>query len=86
MKLNSFNFSYRRSIPYRSMKVSAFSKKDGLPSISCKANSIGLPTTKDFTGLRLLPPGNQKRTKDINTLEVYMANNTCCSGVNATLK
>lgn len=67
------------------MKVSAFSKKDGLPSISCKASSIGLPTTKDLTGLRLLPPGNQKRTKNTSTSEVYVANNTCLE-MNATLQ
>jgi hypothetical protein len=43
------------TIPYCSMKRSAFSKKEGLPSISSRASDMGLPTTKDFTGLRPLP-------------------------------
>jgi hypothetical protein len=43
------------TIPYCSMKRSAFSKKEGLPSISSRASNMGLPTTKDFTGLRPLP-------------------------------
>jgi hypothetical protein len=43
------------TVPYCSMKRSAFSKKEGLPSISSRASNMGLPTTKDFTGLRPLP-------------------------------
>ncbi len=37
------------------MKERAFSKKEGLPSISSRASNIGLPMTKDFTPLRFLP-------------------------------
>jgi hypothetical protein len=37
------------------MKQRAFSKKEGLPSMSSRASNMGLPTTKDFTGLRSLP-------------------------------
>jgi hypothetical protein len=37
------------------MKQRAFSKKEGLPSMSSRASNMGLPTTKDFTALRSLP-------------------------------
>lgn len=36
--------------PYSSIKLRAFSKKDGVPSTSSKASKTGLPITEDFTG------------------------------------
>jgi hypothetical protein len=41
--------------PCFSRKRRAFSKKEGLPSISSSASRIGLPVTNDFIGLFSLP-------------------------------
>lgn len=38
-----------RNLPYSSINLRAFSKKDGDPSTSSRASKIGLPTTIDFT-------------------------------------
>lgn len=45
----------RMGLPYFSRKFSAFSRKEGPPSISSKASRIGLPTTKDLTGRLSFP-------------------------------
>lgn len=45
----------KSDIPYVSIKVRAFSRKDGLPSMSSKASRIGLPITMDLVDRRLLP-------------------------------
>jgi len=42
-------------LPCFSRKHKAFSRKEGLPSISSSASSIGLPTTSDLIGLFSLP-------------------------------
>lgn len=42
-------------LPYFSRNLSAFSKKDGPPSISSSASKIGRPTTRDLIGRLSLP-------------------------------
>jgi hypothetical protein len=47
--------------PCFSRKRRAFSKKEGLPSISSSASRIGLPVTNDLIGLFSLPVDNGER-------------------------
>jgi hypothetical protein len=46
---------FTQHLPYFSKNLKAFSRKDGLPSISSNASRIGRPTTSDLIGLLSLP-------------------------------
>jgi hypothetical protein len=55
IKTSALHKIQKTIIPCISMKERAFSKNEGLPSISSRASNIGLPMTKDFTALWSLP-------------------------------
>lgn len=53
-------------LPWSSTYLRAFSKKDGVPSISSNASKTGLPRTTDFAGERSFAVGKQKQEKEVD--------------------
>lgn len=60
------NKDFLRILPCSSTYLRAFSKKDGVPSISSNASKTGLPRTTDFAGERSFAVGKQKQEKEVD--------------------
>lgn len=56
------------------MNLRAFSKKDGLPSISSSASKIGLPTMVDFTGCISLTAEEKSKGKKTEIVQSKAGN------------